>query len=830
MATKILLIISDSDEDRSNIIDAFSHHNLLTAGDRLSAMGQISGNPDIDLILLDLCSPDIEGFKILNELKLDAHYKSLPVIILTNPEEPENEISGLRAGAVDYIRKPFQMESLNSRVAIHLELLRVSQLYEELQPHSFLTLNAVLNQAPVGICISYGSKTFIAGGYNMSIMNPAYEEITGRTKEELLELGWDKITHPEDVNEDLENFKKLQEGKISSYSMEKRFIKPDGSIVWVDMAVARLDLRNDSVWNQISIFQDITRKKEMESELSESERSKAILLANLPGMAYRGSLDRDWTMQFVSQGVYDLTGYTAESLENNRDISYGELIAPEYRESLWNEWENSKEKRPPFKHEYEIVTKAGQRKWVMEIGQSIYDEQGNLEALEGIIFDISDQKEHELKHKYLYDHDALTGLYNRRYFEELLADDAGSYREGKRAIININLSKIDVMTISYGFHYSQALIKKIAEAFDQYSTDNCRLFSTYVNRFTFYLKGYRDKDEIIAFCGRIIEILESILLPEGIGAGIGVLEIENGDAEVKDILRNVLVASENALSDSNHLYNLVFFDKELEQKVSRREKIKNALDSIAVGDDEGIYIQYQPIFDVKTGDIHSFEALTRIRDDELGIVPPLEFIPIAEETKLIIPIGMKIIYHAITFLKKLKFIGYDSIRISINVSVIQLLKDDFNSSLIGLLDDMDIPPEKLIIEITESTFSDNFKEINKWLGELRDLGIDIAIDDFGTGYSSFSREKELNVNCLKIDRAFIKKLTGSDPEKAIIGDIISMAHKLGHYVVAEGVEDEEQMQYLFSNECDMIQGYLLGRPMDENSAIDLLDKMNNDFH
>ena len=147
------------------------------------------------------------------------------------------------------------------------------------------------------------------------------------------------------------------------------------------MASDKLDLGNDSVTSQISISR-ISRKKAMESELSESEAQQGDVLANLPGMAYRGSLDRDWTMQFVSQGVYDLTGYTAESLENNREISYGELT--------WNignrcgmNGRNSKKKRPPFKHEYEIVTKAGQRKWVMEIGQSIYDEQGILKHLKG---------------------------------------------------------------------------------------------------------------------------------------------------------------------------------------------------------------------------------------------------------------------------------------------------------------------------------------------------------------------------------------------------------------------------------------------------------------
>lgn len=710
----------------------------------------------------------------------------------------------------------------------HLKLLRLQKLYEELKA-SHDTIDTILEQSPVGIAISHSNEPFDYGRNNISVMNKAFEKIVGRTREELLKSGWDKVTHPEDLKEDIGNFCKLQSGEIKSYSMEKRYIKPDGSVVWVDLIVARLDLNNNYKYNYITIIQDISQRKAMERVLYESERSKSVLLANLPGMAYRCKYDENWTMEFVSQGSYALTGYKDESLINNREVAFNDIIAPEYRRVLWEGWKDPVNKGLPFEYEYEIITASGQRKWVLEMGQAIYDSQGKVEALEGIIIDISDRKEHELKNKYLIEHDTLTGLYNRKYLEKLLEDDYKAKIYKKRAILNVNLSKIDLLSISYGFHYSQNLIKKIAEILSRSCIANCQLFSTYVNRFTFYIKDYDDKNELISFCNKIIEALRPLLIVEGIGFGIGILEIDEEDFDVDKVLKNVLIASENALNNPNGPYNYTFFDEAMELKIMREMKIKNILERIAAGYDENIYVQFQPIYDLKNEYICCFEALSRIKCDELGIVSPVEFIPIAEETKLIIPVGKRIIYHTLCFFNNLKSKGYGYVNISINVSVIQLLADDFNSFILETLDKMGISPSNLIIEITESMFLDNYYEINKMLHNLKRTGIKISIDDFGTGYSSFSRIGELNVNSLKIDKCFIDKLIHMNHEQAITSDIISMAHRLGYHVVAEGVEYEVQKEYLIKHRCDMIQGYLISRPFDGEHAIGLLEKINKNY-
>ena len=521
-----------------------------------------------------------------------------------------------------------------------------------------------------------------------------------------------------------------------------------------------------------------------------------------------------------------MTGYRPESLLFNKELSFNDIIAPEYRELLWEEWKRILPTRQPFKYEYEIITANGERKWVLEMGEGIYNASGEVEAVEGIIIDITDRKEMEDKLKYSIEHDRWTGLYNLNYLEELLKREAQSSNE-KRALVGINLSTVQSLIATYGYHYTQGLIKIVADALQHYCTDKRMLFSTYENQFAFYYKGYREKNELLEFCDSIVSKLESLLAMERITGGIGIVEVDPKKCQdAERLLKNLLIVTERAMNTGDKEFGICFYDAELEQEIIRQNDIKNDLAVIASGEENGgLYLQYQPILDLKTNRICAFEALARLNSGKLGRVSPLEFIPIAEKNKLIIPLGWKVIRQAFDFLKKLQEKGHDDISVSVNVSVIQLLSKDFCKTLFGLIDQMQVDPSNICLEITESVFSSDFEQINSILRELREAGLSVAIDDFGTGYSSLARERELNINCLKIDKAFIDNLVWLDPEKAVIGDIISMAHKFGHYVVAEGVEQEKQRRFLVGCGCDKIQGYLISKPLDEKDAVALLEQL-----
>jgi PAS domain S-box-containing protein len=627
------------------------------------------------------------------------------------------------------------------------------------------------------------------------------------------------------ILEELENEKYSRFDKNRSKTIEIQHYRSDGSVIWIEMNASIMRDSQDKAIGFLGVSRDITSRKHTEMALKESERSKSVLLSNLPGMAYRCRFDRDWTMLFVSAGSTELTGYSPESLIHNRDLSFNDLINPKYRESLWKEWEHITSHQLPFQFEYEITTKSGEHKWVLEMGEGVYKDDGSVDALEGIIIDISDRKALESKLKYMNEHDSLTGLNNLRYLTDILKKDQRKALSGKRALVSVNLSTINQLSMKYGFIYSQEIITKAASMLKSVCNDACRLFHTYENRFAFYFLSYRDFNDLTAKCESIADALRPLLLAERIGGGIGVVEIDNENTvDVDRILGNLMLASESALMNTSADVGFCFYDSAMEAERIREQEIECEIsDFTASGSSSGLFMQFQPILDLRTNKICGFEALARMRSNSFGVVSPVEFIPIAEKTKLIVPLGNQIIYQALDFLNEILSRGYNSISVAINISIIQLIRDDFIPNLLAILKEKQIKPDSIEVEVTESVFASNYQEINRLLGILRDNGIKIAIDDFGTEYSSLSRERDLNIDSLKIDRSFMKGLLELDDHEAITGDIISMAHKLGHTVIAEGVEHELQLQYLRENNCDRVQGYLISKPLDAQDALLLLE-------
>lgn len=818
-----ILVVDDSAAERAIIKNILDEYCVLTASSGKEALRMLEEHDGINLLILDLNMPDMDGFQVLKALRTDERFSRLRTIILSAYDESDKEIKGLELGAVDYIHKPIRMDLLKARIKVHAALLRAQYALERQLDEKTYSLDLILEQAPIGIAISKSREPDSSDEVIVRV-NSAYEQITGWTKEELMNSGWTKITHPDDLDKDMDNLRKLRKGEIRMYSMDKRYIRPDGSVVWVHMAVAPLTLPNEREYRHICLIQDITERKEMEKALNESERSKSVLLANLPGLAYRCYNDEEWTMQYVSEGCYKLTGYHPESLLHNRDLSYNDIISPEYREVLREEWKRILPLRQPFKFEYEIITASGEKKWVLEMGQGIYNDAGEVEALEGIVLDISDRKAIEDMLKYNNEHVRWTGLYNREYLVSLLEKDLRLKKDSKKALVGINLDTVQLLASNYGLNYTQNLIKKAAEALSRLCADNRILFHVRENRFAFYIFDYSDKSELAEFSKTVADMLGALFIAERLGGSIGILEIGPDETDLEILMRRLLIASERYVGFFDKDFKACFYDENLEALVNRERDITEVLNAIASGirANDDLVLVYQPIIDLKDDTVCGFEVLSRLKTEKLGLVSPLEFIPIAEKTKLILPVGERVIIKAFRFLNRLKENGYNDISITINISVIQLLDPDFTNRLLELAGDMRIDPKCVGIEITESVFASDFDHINSIIARLKKEGFYIAIDDFGTGYSSLARQRELHVDCMKIDKYFIDKLLYTEPDKAITSDIISMAHKLGHCAVAEGVEDMIQLRYLKEHGCDKVQGYLVSKPLSEEDAISFL--------
>jgi PAS domain S-box-containing protein len=779
-----VLIVGDCLSSALESQGALHGYHALVSNTLEDAAEQIRTNRDIVLIIICRYQEGTDCYDLARQLDRSIDQPGIPMLIIDNQDGLLQALAGAH-------------------------------------PHHAALLQAILTQSSLGIALGFGDPGKSNALY--PIINDAYIKIAGRSREELINLGWDQIVHPEDVALDEEERRLLGEGKISGYSVEKRILRPDGSQIWVELTVAPFEQPGGGGRTRICLIKDISDRKAIEERLSESERSKAVLLQNLPGLAYRCLLDRFWTMQFVSEGCEPLTGYPAESLLYNRDLSFNDLIAPEYREVLWKKWQEVLSEQRHFEFEYEIITASGQRKWVLEMGQGVFNEQGQVDALEGIIIDITERKESELQLRRISEIDLLTGLPNRRALQAVMAGDSKSGRYPKRSVIVFNLRRLNTINSVYGFSFCESLLASLAERLSALCTPTRSLYTAAYGRFAFYIQEPLGKEELLEFCSSVVETLKSAALVNTYGCGIGIRQIEGEDHDPETLIHNAGISAERA--DDSRPFAYRFFDQELAAELDRLSEIEELLLSVVHGaKEDALYLQYQPIIHSASHKVCGFEALARLDGGPLGTISPGEFIPIAEENQLIVPLGKLIAKKAFTFLRRLEKSGLQGYTMSINVSAIQLAQEDFVPELFRIIGETGVDPTRLCVEITESVFAQNYAAINKKFTALRQAGITIAIDDFGTGYSSLAREQELDVDRLKIHKTFIDRVGAREEDQVIAGDIISIAHRLGHTVVAEGVEQEIQKAYLVKHQCDFLQGYLFSGPVGEAEAIALLEQ------
>jgi len=302
---------------------------------------------------------------------------------------------------------------------------------------------------------------------------------------------------------------------------------------------------------------------------------------------------------------------------------------------------------------------------------------------------------------------------------------------------------------------------------------------------------------------------------------IGIVELEPG-AQTMEVLSKASMVI-HYLEQGQTREPLAFFDTKVEEKLRREEIIAQELSEFLANPSlNTLYLEYQPKLALASNQIVGFEALSRMNSPTLGRISPIEFISIAERQEKIVPLGYWVLETACKFVNKLYDQGYQDLYVAVNISVIQLLQKDFPNKVEEIITKTGINPKNLQLEITESVFTDDFDDIQAKLRPLRELGLTIALDDFGTGYSALSRMGELLVDFIKIDKSFIDKILLEDEQKQIVQELISLSHKLDLTVVAEGVEEEKQRDFLLKAGCDIMQGYLFSRPLPEKQALEKL--------
>lgn len=427
---------------------------------------------------------------------------------------------------------------------------------------------------------------------------------------------------------------------------------------------------------------------------------------------------------------------------------------------------------------------------------------------------------------YLAYHDSLTGFPNKDYLMEFLKDSINKKSVAK-AILLVNLINFKLIYLTYGHEEGEIIFNKIAQEIKASLSKKEQVFRITDNEFIIYTENYKSKEYLIELCINIKSIFisksKTLQIHNNIDAKIGIVEIDNSSSHIHadNILKNAEIAASSYFTESNTFYN--FFNKDMEQNILRENYIESELKKAIYNEMNNIiYLEYQPQLNLKTNKISGFEGLARMKTEDLGQISPFEFINIAEKRNLIVPLGLILLKNACSFIKYIEELGFNHVTVAVNVSTVQILRDDFYDNVMKIIKDTGIQPSHLELEITESSFMDNFDIVNSNIMNLKNTGIKFSIDDFGTGYSSLSRIEELNIDTIKIDKWFIDKLT--TPNQGITSDIISLAHKLGLNTVAEGVELQEQREYLEKHDCDIMQGYLFSKPISHDNALNILKK------
>lgn len=420
--------------------------------------------------------------------------------------------------------------------------------------------------------------------------------------------------------------------------------------------------------------------------------------------------------------------------------------------------------------------------------------------------------------------DTLTGLANRVAFMTRANEvfhQTGNF--DNRAILFIDLDNFKNVNDTLGHDYGDLLLQQLAEQLSSYMSEEDLLARTGGDEFLVLRNHWDSPEELDQFAAELITIANHPFDLDGeivhVTMSVGVAVFPQNGLTVNELIKNADIAMYSAKSAGKSGYR--FFNSSMEDDVNHKNDIEEILRN-AIQNRE-VYLVYQPQCDIQTGRITGCEALMRIRNGYLGQIPPVEFIPIAEETGIIYELGAWALEYACDFNKQLLDAGYGPVTMSVNVSIVQFKDPDFISRVKGILEKTKLPPEYLEIEVTESILMQSLEHNIKILRELRDMGIRIALDDFGTGYSSFNYLTQMPITTLKMDKSFIDNISTDSKDCYIAETIISLAHKLGISVVAEGVETTDQLQILKDNSCDILQGFLFSKPVPDEHYRNLLE-------
>lgn len=671
-------------------------------------------------------------------------------------------------------------------------------------------------------CMAQGVMYHDAEGRITSV-NPAAEEIFGLLNKELkgrtcCDPAWKIIREDASVfqKDALPSVLALKTGQPVHNMVMGIFNPKEERYRWISLdAIPQFKSGEKIPYGVFSTFSDITERKQVE----EKQQMSAAIFQNTAEAVFMTNEVN--LISAANKAFCAMTGYTEEEVRNQSD----KFLWPDVHDTdFYTAIEKSLNGAGLWQGEIQIRRKNGEvfPAWLTK--STVYNDAGQLTHYVSFFSDISSLKCSQAQLDFLAFHDPLTHLPNRLLFKDRLehAIKRAQREEHQVALFFLDLDRFKMINDSLGHSVGDLLIQKVGERLQCLVRKGDTVARLSGDEFTIILDKVDGVQGAKVFAHKLMSTFISPFVLEGrefritVSMGISLYPKDGRDNDT--LVKNADVAMYQAKEEGRN--NFAFYVPALTTAVSKRLTLETEL-HMALKKKE-LVLYYQPQYSLKTGALTGAEALIRWKHPRQGLLLPGHFIPYAEESDLIISLGEWVLKTACKQMCEWQAQGYTMKRVAVNISGVQFLKGELVKTVRNVLKRSGLRPECLELEITESFFMKNTAWAIKSLKALKNLGVSIAIDDFGTGYSSLSYLKELPIDKLKIDQSFIRDIPGDLHAKAIARAILALAHGLDHTVIAEGVENKMQEDYLKSLQCDESQGFLHSPPVSAEAFVKFL--------
>ena len=647
--------------------------------------------------------------------------------------------------------------------------------------------------------------------------NQAFYRVAHATESEIIGRHITEILHPEGEEVPCPVCLAQEERRDAEIIMEADH--PDNPAGVPIEVICRVIRQQDKEPTGILMtIRDLSRAREVKEQLIQSQ---AVFENTIEGILIT---DLELKIIAVNPAFTEITGYTEEeAVGNTPRMLKSTYHDKDYYREIWTTLNET----GSWQGEIWNRRKNGEAypEWLTI--SAVKDDDGNPVNYIGVFSDISQLKQSQEELEFMAHHDPLTALPNRLLFSARLGHSVERARRNGNivAVLFLDLDRFKHINDSLGHTIGDQLLMAVAQRFKEQIREEDTVARLGGDEFVILIEDLKESDNAAVLAEKISKALETPFIVQEyelfVGVSIGISLFPQDGVTVEELLRNADSAMYRAKDVGRNTYQ--FYKQEMTEHAFEHLLLDGQLRKAI--DQNQLFLHYQPQIDLKSGSIIGVEALVRWQHPEQGLISPAQFIPLAEETNLIIPLGEWVLKNACAQARLWLEKGIEFGRVSINIAGPQILRSDLLNVVRQVLDETGLPAERLELEITETfIMGQKEKDVIGLLSSFQELGVSLAIDDFGTGYSSLAYLKQLPINKLKIDRGFIKDLPEDKNDVAITRAVIALAHSMSFIVTAEGVESEEQREFLINEGCEQMQGFLYSKPVTSDELVKVIQK------